>query len=91
MDSGGRMTRLLPKAEAKLRAKGFWPPKGETEAAAPRAPRPPRAPRAPRAVVAPEVADAFGLEGMPNVDVMDEQSDEEAAAGLAAKFERMFE
>jgi hypothetical protein len=34
MDSGGRMTRLLPKAEAKLRAKGFWPPKGETEAEA---------------------------------------------------------
>jgi hypothetical protein len=40
--------------------------------------------------VAPEVADAFGLRGMPNVDVVDEQSDEEAAAGLAAKFERMF-
>jgi len=63
----------------------------EAPAAAPRAPRPPRTPRAPRAVVAPEVADAFGLRGMPNVDVMDEQSDEEAAAGLAAKFERMFE
>ena len=31
MDAGGRMTRLLPKAEAKLRSKGFWPPKGEVE------------------------------------------------------------
>jgi len=25
MDIGGRMSRLLPKAEAKFRAKGFWP------------------------------------------------------------------
>jgi len=33
MDVGGRMTRLLPRAEAKLREKGFWPPAGEGEAA----------------------------------------------------------
>ena len=26
MDVGGRMTRLLPQAEAKLRAKKLWPP-----------------------------------------------------------------
>jgi hypothetical protein len=35
MDVGGRMTRLLPKAEAKFREKGLWPPQGEVEAAAP--------------------------------------------------------
>jgi len=80
-----------PQAPSMEAAIPVMPHVAEAPAAAPRAPRPPRTPRAPRAVVAPEVADAFGLEGMPNVDVMDEQSDEEAAAGLAAKFERMFE
>lgn len=79
-----------PQAPSMEAAIPVMPHVAEAPAAAPRAPRPPRAPRAPRAVVAPEVADAFGLRGMPHVDVVDEQSDEEAAAGLAAKFERMF-
>ena len=34
MDVGGRMTRLLPKAEAKFRAKGLWPPRDDAPAAA---------------------------------------------------------
>lgn len=63
------------------------------EAPAP-APRAPRTPRAPRASVSPEIADEFGMRGMPQVDVVAppiaEQSDEDAAAALAAKMERMF-
>lgn len=65
-----------------------------------RAPRAPRASRAPenmvydedrtgKASVSPEIADTFGMRDMPNVTVQ-EQSDEQAAAALAAKLEAMF-
>lgn len=40
MDPNGRITNLLPKAEAKLREKGRWPPAGTEEAAMPAAPAP---------------------------------------------------
>lgn len=37
MDPNGRITKLLPRAEARLREKGAWPPPG-TEEAVPAAP-----------------------------------------------------